>query len=125
VLPVALALSQGTPLTVVDYLPLHQDATADATGQAVVSWEAVELGYLWLMDAGSVRSNSTGDVQATLWAGPRLMDGSDGGSFDFSDRNSPVLVAAGESLQIVWTGCVPGAICTFDGQYQLVLKGSA
>lgn len=122
-LPRAVALTQGTPLTVVDYLPLSTTVTANASGLAVASWEAVEQGYLWLVDGMSVRNNSAANAQATIWAGPRLMDGSDAGNFDFSDRSSPVLVAAGESLQVMWTGCTPGAKCTFDGQYQLVLKG--
>lgn len=122
-LPRALALTQGTPLTVVDYLPLSMDVTADSTGTAVASFEPVELGYLWLVDAYTVRSNSLADTQATVWAGPRFMDGSDNGGFDVSDRSSAVLVAAGEQLQVVWTGATPGAICTFDGQYQLVVKG--
>jgi hypothetical protein len=122
-LPRAVALTDGTPLTIVDYLPIQAKVTADATGQAVVTLEQVDGGYLWLVDALSVRTNSTLDSRALLWAGPRLMDGSDSGNFDFSDRNSPILVVSGEALQIVWTGATPGAICNVDGQYRLVRKG--
>jgi hypothetical protein len=122
-LPTAVALQTGTPLTVVDYLPLHATATADESGQAAITFDPVALGYMWLVDGLSVRTTSTGDTRATVWAGPRLMDGSDAGNFDISDRASPVLVAAGEALEIAWTGATPGAICTFDGQYQLIVKG--
>lgn len=122
-LPTAVALQAGTSLTVVDYLPLHADAVADATGQAVATWDPVELGYMWLVDGLSVRTTSTTDTRATVWAGPRLMDGSDSGNFDISDRSAPILVAAGEALEVVWTGATPGATCTFDGQYQLIIKG--
>lgn len=122
-LPRAVALTEGTPLTVVDYLPLQRDAAADATGGAIVAFDMVPQGYLWLVTAASVRSNSLSDPRVIVWAGPRFMDGSDAGNFDVSDRNSPILVAAGEQLQIVWSDATPGAICTFNGQYQLVLKG--
>lgn len=122
-LPRAVALTQGTGLTVVDYLPLSDSATADATGTATVSFDPVAQGYMWLVTGLSVRSNSTGAVRTMTWAGPRLMDGSDDGTFDISDRNSPILVASGEALQLVWTGCVPGSVCTVDGQYQYVLRG--
>lgn len=121
--PRAVALTTGTSLLVVDYLPLHQDVTADSTGTATATFDQVEQGYIWLVTAGSVRTNSATDTRAIVWAGPRFMDGSDSGNFDATDRNSPILVAAGEQLQIVWSGATPGAVCTFDGQYQLVLKG--
>lgn len=123
-LPRALATTTGVQLTVVDVLPLSNTATADATGTATLTFPQVDAGYLWLVDAGSVRTTSTSGTRAELWAGPRLMDGSDSGNFDFTDRNSPILVTAGESLQVVWIGCTPGASCTFDGQYQLVNKGA-
>lgn len=121
-LPRAVALSQGTSLTVVDYLPLHADATADSTGTAVAAWDAVQLAYMWLVTGITVRSNSAADTRSYVWAGPRLMDGSDSGNFDISDRSSPILVAAGEQFQVVWTGATPGAVCTIDAQYELVVK---
>lgn len=122
-LPHAIALTEGVSLTTVDYVPIQKQATADATGTATVALDPVEPGYMWLVDALSVRSNSTADTRTLVWAGARLMDGSDSGNFDFSDRNSPVLVVSSEVLQIVWTGATPGAVCNADGQYRLILKG--
>jgi len=122
-LPHAVALTSGTGLVIVDYLPIHLQTTASEDGTAVIALDPVPQGYLWLVDAFSVWSTSGGNPVAEVWAGPRRMDGTQAASFDISDRSSPILVAAGESLQVTWTGADSGAICQFDGQYKLVVKG--
>lgn len=122
-LPTAIATTSGVQLTVVDVLPMSSSATADATGTATIQFDQVESGWLWLVTAMSVRTTSTTQTRCAVFAGSRLMDGSDTGNFDFSDRNSPVLVNSAEQLSVVWTGATPGAVCTFDGQYQLVTRG--
>ncbi|MFD9242753.1 hypothetical protein ACFV0D_12635 [Streptomyces sp. NPDC059556] len=122
-LPTAIATVSGMTLTTVDILPLSQTATADADGTAEALFPQVDSGYLWLVDAMSVRSTSTEQTRCEVWAGPRLMDGSDDGTFDFSDRNSPILVNSGEELRVRWTGATPGALCVFDGQYTYLRRG--
>jgi hypothetical protein len=123
-LPRPAATTSGVQLTTVDVLPLSATATAGADGAATIEWDPVAGGYLWLVTAGSVRTTSTTPTQVQVWAGPRLMDGSNSGNFDFSDRSSPILVAANEGLKVVWTSATPGSVCTFDGQYNYVARGA-
>ncbi|MFB7518382.1 hypothetical protein ACWGLK_31995 [Streptomyces albidoflavus] len=122
-LPTAIATIDGVNLTTVDILPLTASGVADAAGTVELDFGQVDGGYLWLLTACSVRSTSTTTCRVEVWAGPRLMDGSERGSFDISDRNAPALVNSGESLRVVWTGAEPGAVYTFDGQYNYVRRG--
>jgi hypothetical protein len=125
-LPTALATTDGMQLTTVDILPLSATVPADSNGVAVIAFDQVDPGYLWLITAMSVRAvdpNSTTKPRVSVMAGPRLLDGSDKGQFDISDRSSPILVNSGEQLQVIWTGATPGGLYTFDGQYNLVRRG--
>ena len=127
-MPRAVATQTGVALTLLDYLPLSGTATANAQGNAVLTFDAVEPGELWRVEAMSVRTAASpappATVRAQVWAGPRLMDGSDRGSFDFSDRSAPILVNSGEQLSVQWSGVPAGTLCSFSGQYQLYARGA-
>lgn len=78
---------------------------ANGTGVAVLEVTAPQ-GADWLVQRISVASSAAGTVRAYVGAeaSENIVDGTASGGFDISDNAQPILVSAGETLRLVWTG---------------------
>lgn len=116
----------GARLDVLDYRRQARTATADATGTATVTFDAVPAGQLWLVERFAVSSSSSTQTTCQIYAGDpapaNLVDGTTSGNLDVADEASPILIDSSLSLNAQWTGASSGASCTVTVQYQLVQR---
>ena len=93
-------------------------ATADATGRAVASVQALRAFEYWSVTRMTVENTSitnvpTCKVYRGSIAPTNLVDGTYTGTFDVSDLSNPITVQNGAALIAEWTGCDVGSQSTF------------
>ena len=117
IVPTYTAPGQAWQLT--DYKPaLTQQATADSTGRAVVTFDPVPPGYMYAVQRAVVTSTS-GATPTVLFYDDGVgngvpVTGSRTGTFDEADypAGPGLLVDQSRQLVAVFTGCDAGARCT-------------
>lgn len=92
-------------------------ATADASGVALASIGPVPLGQVWVIQRTSVQSSSVLASTAGIYLNsvyePYRVDRANG-TGNGATSGIGYRLRAGESVLVQWTGCTPGAVCTFS-----------
>jgi hypothetical protein len=110
--PLPYALPVTSSWSLVDWLDRTYDATADASGVALITLDQLPDNERWQLTHMVAGCNSTAMTSMRLYldqvANGSLRDGTGSGNFDVADWPMGLMVPPARSLLARWTGCNPG-----------------
>jgi hypothetical protein len=128
-LPVAVGVSRGVDLQVVDYAAANLQAKA--VGNSVtLEFEQPEQGYLWRVERLVVTATSAASLNCAIYAGyaspGALRDWTQipAGWSGIAEYPAYLTIPAGVGLVLVCSGTTAGDVITGHVQYQLVLRAA-
>ena len=131
-LPVALQLSQGVALQVVDYQVQPLTGKLDATGSLVLSYDTIDPTQLWRVERVVVQHASAKQLTCTVYGGndprtPQARDVRDwtpipSGFIAVAEYPQPMTVLGGSFLSVQLTGGNQNDTVVVSAQWALVQR---
>lgn len=131
-LPVALQLSQGVALQVVDYQTLPRTGTLDATGSAIIAYDGIDPSQLWRVERLVIQHSSKKQLTITVYGTsdprtPQPIDIRDwtplpSGFIGVAEYPQFLTILGGSFLAIGVTGGTQGDTVTVNAQWTLVAR---
>lgn len=131
-LPVALQLTQGVALQVVDYQVQPITGTLDATGSVLLTYDTIDPTQLWRVERVVVQHSSAKQLTCTVYGGndPRTPQARDirdwtpipSGFIAVAEYPQPMTILGGSFLSAKLTGGTQGDTVAMSAQWALVQR---